>query len=311
LNKKGPKPGRFVFQRPAGRARLLLRLVFVAAGLLFVGRALVQGLHDGAFHNLKAGWVVAAGVSAIAAMTYIAARWSAAARLVGADLPMSAAIPLYYQGEVGKYLPGAVWAVVGRGELAVRTGIARAAAYASVASSLAGLYLAGALAAVVLLPAAAGARGGAAVFGVVAFLVVGVAALHPAVVGRAVALVERVSKRKLDVVVPSWRDGIMLVVGYLPAWVAVGFAQWCCVRALGLHASFAHVAFASAVAWCGGFLAIPAPGGIGVRESIFVLTSGMASHDAAAAALLARLAFVIADGGGAAIGAAWMTRRPH
>jgi uncharacterized membrane protein YbhN (UPF0104 family) len=286
-----------------------LRLVFVAAGLIFVGRALLQGIHDGSFHHLTAGWVAAAGVSAVAAMTYIAARWSTAARLVGAELPVGDAVPLYYQGEVGKYLPGAVWAVVGRGELAVRSGVARSAAYASVAGSLAGLYLGGALAAVLLLPAAAGARGGTAVGGVTAFLVVGLAALHPAVVGRAVALVERLAKRKLDVVVPSWRDAIALVLGYLPAWAAVAFAQWCCVRALGLHAPFSHIAFASAVAWCAGFLAIPAPGGIGGRASIFVATSGMASHDAAAAALLARLAFVVADGGGAVLSALWMTRR--
>ena len=286
-----------------------MRFVFVGAGLFFVGRALLQGIQDGSFHDVHVGWALTAGVVAIATMTYIAARWSAAATLVGARLPVGAAVPLYYQGEVGKYLPGALWAVVGRGELATRNGMARSAAYASVASSLVGLYLAGALASVVLLPAAAGARGGKAVLGVVAFLVVGLGALHPAIVGRAVALVERVAKRKLDVVVPSWRDGILLVVGYLPAWAGVGFAQWCCVRALGIHAPITHIAFASAVAWCAGFLAIPAPGGIGVRESIFVLTSGMASHDAAAAALLARLAFVVADGAGAAVGALWMTRR--
>ncbi|HVT76026.1 MAG TPA: lysylphosphatidylglycerol synthase domain-containing protein [Acidimicrobiales bacterium] len=283
--------------------------MFVAAGLAFVGRALAQGIHDGSFHHLSAGWVGAGGAVAIATMTYVAARWSAAATLVGAELSVGDAVPLYYQGEVGKYLPGAVWAVVGRGELAVRNGVARSAAYASVAASLAGLYLAGALAAVVLLPAAAGAKGAGAVLGVIAFLVVGVAALHPAVISRAIALIERVARRKVDVIVPSWRDGVGLVVGYLPAWIGVGVAQWLCVRALGLHAPIAHVAFASAVAWCAGFLAIPAPGGIGVRESIFVLTSGMAAHDAAAAALLARLAFVVADGAGAALGALWMTRR--
>jgi uncharacterized membrane protein YbhN (UPF0104 family) len=91
----------------------------------------------------------------------------------------------------------------------------------------------------------------------------------------------------------------------------VGLAQWFCVRALGVHAPITHVAFAAAVSWCAGFLAIPAPGGIGVRESVFVLTSGLAAHDAAAAALLARVAFVVADGAGAALGALWMTRRPH
>lgn len=289
----------------------MLRLAFVAAGLVFVGRALAQGIDDGAFDDLGAGWVALGGVAAIAAMTYIAARWSRAADIVGGALPVSDAIPLYYQGEVGKYLPGAVWAVVGRGELAVRTGMTRSVAYASVASSLAGLYLGGALAAVVLLPAAAGARGTTAVLAVVAFLVLGLAGLHPAVVGRALALVERLARRQFEVTVPSWRDAIGLVVGYLPAWAAVGFAQWCCVRALGVNAPITDIAFASAVSWCAGFLAIPAPGGIGVRESVFVLTSGLASHDAAAAALLARVAFVVADGAGAAVGALWMTRRAH
>lgn len=287
-----------------------MRLAFVAAGLAFVGRALAQGISDGSFDDLRASWVVLSGVVAVAAMTYIAARWSRAAHLVGGNLAIGEAIPLYYQGEVGKYLPGAVWAVVGRGELAVRAGLARPVAYASVASSLAGLYLGGALAAVLLLPAAAGARGATAVVGVVAFLVIGLAGLHPAVVGRALSVVERVARRKFDVTVPSWRHAVGLVLGYLPAWVAIGFAHWCAVRALGVSAPITHIAFASAVSWCAGFLAIPAPGGIGVRESVFVLTSGVASHDAAAAALLARVAFVVADGAGAALSAAWtMTRR--
>jgi uncharacterized membrane protein YbhN (UPF0104 family) len=286
-----------------------LRLVFVAAGLAFVVRALLQGIHDGSFHDLNAGWLAAMGVTAIAAMAYVGARWSQAARVVGADLSVGDAVPLYFQGEIGKYLPGAIWAVVGRGELATRNGLARSAAYASVAISLAGMYLAGALGAVLLLPFAAGAKGGLAVVGVCVFLLVGLLGLHPAVVGRAVAVVERLSRRKLDIVIPSWRDAVLLVAGYLPAWALVGLAQWFAVRALGVSEPISHVAFAAAVSWCAGFLAIPAPGGIGVRESVFVLTSGLAAHDAAAAALLARLAFVVADGVGAGLGALWMTRR--
>lgn len=272
----------------------------------------MQGLDDGSFDDLDLGFVLAGGGLACAAMTLIAVRWAEAARLVGGRLPVRTAVPLYFQGEIGKYLPGAVWAVVGRGELATRAGLARPVAYASVATSLAGLYLGGALAAAALLPFAAGARGGAAVAGVFAFLVVGVLALHPAVVGRSVGLVERLAKRDLDVTIPSWRAAVGLVLGYLPAWAVVGAAQWCCVRALGISAPVAPVIFGSAVSWCAGFLAIPAPGGIGVRESVFVLTSGLAGPDAAAAALLARLAFVVADGLGAAAGAAWtMTRRPN
>lgn len=288
-----------------------MRLLFVAAGLVFVGRALAQGIDDGAFDRLQAGWTALAGVAALVGMVYVAARWSRAATLVGGSLPKGEAIPLYFQGEIGKYLPGAVWAVIGRGELAVRAGLSRTSAYASVAISLAGLYLAAALSAVVLLPAAAGARGTTAVVAVGAFLVIGTAALHPAVVSRAVALVERISRRAVTVTVPSWRDAVGLVIGYVPAWAAIGLAHWFCVRALDVRAPVSDIVFASAVAWCAGFLAIPAPGGIGVREAVFVLTSGMAAEDAAAAALLARAAFVLADGAGAAVGALWSTRRPH
>jgi hypothetical protein len=283
--------------------------VFVAAGLAFVVRALAQGIRDGSFDDLRAGWVGVAAALAVVTMIYIAARWSRAADLVGGDLSVRDAVPLYFQGEIGKYLPGALWAVVGRGELARRNGMARPVAYASVATSLAGLYLGGALWSVALLPFAAGARGAAAVLGVVAFLAVGLLALHPRVVGWLVDTAERVTKRKFKLTVPTWDNGVRLVVAYVPGWIGVGAAQWCCARAIGAPAPVAHIAFASAVSWCAGFLAIPAPGGIGVRESVFVLTSGMASQDAAATALLARVAFVAADGVGAAVSAAWMTRR--
>jgi hypothetical protein len=294
----------------SGRTRLALRLAFVAAGLAFVVRAVLQGVSDGSFSHVQWAWLAVAMVAAVVAMTFIALRWTAAARLVGGNLAVGDAIPLYFQGEIGKYLPGAVWAVVGRAELARREGMARATAYASVASSLAGTYLAGALAAVLLLPVAAGARGAGAVLGVTAFLVVGLLGLHPAVVGRAVGLVERLARRDLNLTIPSWRAAVALVVGYLPAWAAIGASHWFCLRAIGASAPVTHVVFAAAVSWCVGFLAIPAPGGIGVRESVFVLTSGVAHQDAAAAALLARVTFVVADGAGAALSALWMTRRP-
>ncbi len=242
-------------------------------------------------------------------MTIVAARWTVAARLVGGHLPAGAAIPLYFQGEIGKYIPGSVWAVVGRGELARRAGLSRASAYASVVSSLAGLYLGAALTAALLLPLAAGVRGATAVLGVLAFLVAGIVGLHPAVIQRVLSLAERVSRRSFDLQVPSWSASVGMVVGYLPAWLAIGAAHWFAARALGISASYPQVLFASAVSWSAGFLAIPVPGGIGVRESVFVLTSGLPAGKAAAAALLARVLFVVVDGSAALLGALWMTRR--
>lgn len=266
-------------------------------------------MHDGSFGHITAGWIGVAFLVAITAMTIIAARWSIAARLVGGDLPVAKAIPLYFQGEIGKYIPGSVWAVLGRGELARRAGLRRSTAYASVVSSLATLYLGAALAAALLLPVAAGARGTGAVLGVLAFLVVGVFGLHPAVVGRVLAIGQRVTKRTLEVRIPTWRGAVGMVVGYLPAWALIGTVHALAAKALGVSFSYPQVLFASAVSWSAGFLAIPVPGGIGVRESVFVLTSGIASGPAAAAALLARVVFIVADGVGALVGALWVTRR--
>lgn len=266
-------------------------------------------MHDGSFGHLNVAWLAVGFVCAVGGMTLVASRWSVAARLVGGDLPVSRAIPLYFQGEIGKYIPGSVWAVLGRGELARRHGLSRSSAYASVVSSLAALYLGAALTAALLLPVAAGARGTLAVLGVLAFLVVGVLGLHPTVVGRVLALGERLTKRKLAVTVPTWGESIRAVVGYLPAWAAIGAAHTFAAMALGVDVSYPAILFASAVSWSAGFLAIPAPGGIGVRESVFVLTSGLPHSDAAAAALLARVMFIVADGLGALAGAAWMTRR--
>ena len=60
------------------------------------------------------------------------------------------------------------------------------------------------------------------------------------------------------------------------------------------------------MSWIIGFIT-PAPGGIGVREAVFVAIAGVAAGPAAAAAILARVLFVLVDGSGA--GAGWLVLR--
>ena len=67
------------------------------------------------------------------------------------------------------------------------------------------------------------------------------------------------------------------------------------------HPPIARVALAAIVSWIIGFIT-PAPGGIGVREAVFVAFAGVAAGPAAAAAILARVLFVLVDGSGAGVG---------
>jgi hypothetical protein len=57
------------------------------------------------------------------------------------------------------------------------------------------------------------------------------------------------------------------------------------------------------LAWFCGFVVIPAPAGAGVREAVFVATSGLDPGLAVTVAVTARLAFVTVDLIGAAVAA--------
>ena len=80
---------------------------------------------------------------AAAGMTGLAWPWRDVMVAVGAPpLARTRTIAAYFAGEVGKYVPGAVWPVIGRAERARRLGVEVAPAYAGVVLSLGLAYLA-------------------------------------------------------------------------------------------------------------------------------------------------------------------------
>ena len=89
-------------------------------------------------------------------------------------------------------------------------------------------------------------------------------------------------------------------------WILIAAATTLVTRSLVAHPPIARVALAAVVSWIIGFIT-PAPGGIGVREAVFVAIAGVAAGPAAAAAILARVLFVLVDGSGA--GAGWLVLR--
>lgn len=267
--------------------------VLVLACIAFVGRRLTHEWSAArhALGDASWSWLVVAGVAAVAAMTTMALGWHRVLDALGARVAVADAVVWYYVGEIGKYLPGTVWPVVGRAELARRGGVARAVSYQSVVLSLLLLYLACALV------------GGALVgIGAAVVLVAGIAVLHPAVSGRLLDLARRITRRDIDVVVPSLGTSARLTAFYVPAWVFVGTATWAVARALDPGASWIHIVAAATASWLVGFLAIPVPGGVGVREAAFVaFAGGLAPGVAPATAVIARLVFVAVDAAGAAV----------
>lgn len=301
---------------PARGTRTRLTLVGIAgivvggAGLALVGRALVGDRQavGSALGGAGGSWVLGAVALGAAGMLAIALPWASGLRLLGAAVAGRRHVAWYFVGEIGKYVPGGIWPVLGRGEMARRRGVPAAAAYGSVALSLVALYLAAGAAVVVLLPFRVGG-GATAWWAASAVLVpVGLLALHPRSVSAGLRLVARVARRDLDVTVPSWAESLRYVAAYLPAWALIGLATWAVARALTPDAPVAGIAFAAVLSWLAGFLAVPVPGGLGVREAVFVAASGLSPGIGAAVALLARALFMALDAAGAVAGAAWLAR---
>jgi uncharacterized membrane protein YbhN (UPF0104 family) len=269
----------------------------------FVVRALVQEWPrvSREVAHAHVGWLVLALVAASAAIVDVAWGWRYVLRTLGSEVAPRRVVPWFLVGEVAKYVPGGVWSVMGRGELANRGGVGRRRAYVSVALSLVTAYLAAMVVAAVFLPFAA--DGATSWYGLcLLVLPLGVIGLHPRVLSAVFALASRLLRRQLDLPVPTWRESLLLVARYIPAWLLVGTATWAVARSITADVSFPRVVFAAVLSWVVGFLAVPVPSGAGVREAVFLATSGLPRDRSVYVAVTARLVFVVVDVGGALFG---------
>jgi uncharacterized membrane protein YbhN (UPF0104 family) len=285
--------------------------VIGVAGGVFVVRAISNQWSEvrSSLSDAEPAWLVLAVVCAALGMLAVALPWKRALRIVGIEAGLAACVTWYFVGEIGKYVPGGIWPVVGRAELARRGGHPRSGAYASVALSLGALYLSGMLLVALLLPLRLMSNSNGSLW-VLLLLPVGLALLHHRPLTWMVELAEKAMKRELDVRVPPWSESLKLVACYLPAWVLIGTATWCVARAFDPGVSWLTIAPAAMLSWVVGFVLVPVPGGVGVREAAFValVGGGVPSGVRATIAVVARLVFMLVDALGALIGGAVVRR---
>lgn len=220
----------------------------------------------------------------------------------------------YFGGELGKYLPGGIWPVVGRGELARRHGVPRSIGYATTLFSLLLMCVGGAFVGglLTLFFAFSGGRIGWEML-LLVLIPIGVIGVHPAVLGRVLALARKLTKGKLDLATPPWGVMLGLIAAAVPGWIFVGAQAVVVTAAFGFDQQPSRVAFAAVVAWVIGFLAIPVPAGAGIRETLFVLASGLIiggdTAHAVVVAVTCRVFLILVDAIGGTIGLAMQRRR--
>lgn len=292
------------------RGRGLLRLVGIVIALAAVAlcaRTVITSWDTvrGLLGRLRAGGLVLAGIASGAAMVGLGLTWRVALREVGASVGAATAVGWFFAGELGKYVPGGVWAVLGRGELARRSGVPRRVGYASTALAYV-LTLAAAVVVAGLLGPVVGGWGWAAL----AAVPLGLAAAHPRFGSVVLGLVRRAMRSGPEdgAALVSWRSGLAVLSCALPTWVLIGAAAVSITAATGVSQHPAQVAFAAVAAWVVGFVAVPVPAGVGVREIVFVVLCGLPAAPGTTVAVLARALLVLVDALGGAVGLAAAVR---
>ena len=113
------------------------------AGIAFVGIRIARDWDQivETMRSAELGWLVAAVVAGLVSMTLIAVNWLSLIARRGHATSLSAGLSWFFVGQLGKYVPGGIWPVVGQAELASRAGPDRRSTYLATASSMTTMLL--------------------------------------------------------------------------------------------------------------------------------------------------------------------------
>jgi hypothetical protein len=244
--------------------------------------------------QFSTGWLAASVLVVFASYAVLIEAWRRVVLSMGEMLAFSAAARIWFLASLGKYVPGKVWAVAGAAVLAQRAGVDPSVAVAGalvlqVLALASGAAVVAATAGEAFRAVGQGALPIAA--GVILLSLFGVAALTSQ------PLLDRVG-RWLPAswprprAIPAGMVAAAFVANVL-AWIGYGVALRLLARGLlpGVVLSLPQAIGVFTCSYLAGFVALFAPGGLGPRESVFLLmlAGDIGLKPAAARALASRL----------------------
>src|SRR5690606_15510731 len=210
---------------------------------------------------------------------------------LGSPLPVRVAGRIMFVGQLGKYIPGAIWAYAAMMDLGRDHGSPPRRTFACISLALViNLGVGIAIAAATLATQEAVRQS----WYLLLLLPVIAVCMHPKVLTWGLNVALRLARREtLDTVLPGRRVLAALAWTVL-GWLVYGLHTWMLAGRwdLDVVATGAH-----AFAWSTGLLAFLVPAGVGVREGalVLVLHPIIGTGAALAVAVVSRLAFTLAD----------------
>jgi uncharacterized membrane protein YbhN (UPF0104 family) len=303
---------------PPGWRRHLVRIARLLAVLVVGYFVIATTVHQWSYVReafIRLSWPVLVAATGLATLSVGAAAmaWRSALTDLYRRVPLTDAAEVFLLGQLGKYVPGSVWAYVAQMELGRRVGVPRSRGLlASLIATLLGIT-GGLIVGSIGLRTIGGAGGVGPTLRTVtlALLPGAIVCAHPWVLSRLVGLALRVTRREPLARPVSWRGVLRTIAWSLVGYALAGAHLWLLSGAHTRGALLASTA-AFALAITAGTFAFLLPSGIGVRE--FTIAAALAGAGvpfgrAYALALVSRLLFTVADAGAAGVGGFFALRR--
>jgi uncharacterized membrane protein YbhN (UPF0104 family) len=283
-----------VLSRVAGVA-----IVLVIFGFLF--RSLYLEWEQVVAYGWDLNWAALAlaftlMLSASALYAYL---WKVILDRLGTPLSYRKSYRIFFISQLGRYIPGKVWSILGLVYLSQKEGVSKIISGASVTLQLLLQIVSGVIVFALALPFWKGLESSVGLLALIVCVPVGLVLLHPALVTRGVNLALRLTDQAETEL--SWSYGYLL--GQLALWVGFwlwnGVAYHFLIRSLDSSPLPNVVVLAGvfSIAWVAGFLSLVTPSGLGIMEGAltFLLSFYFPVHVATIIALWTRVARTASD----------------
>ncbi|WP_219470540.1 lysylphosphatidylglycerol synthase transmembrane domain-containing protein [Nonomuraea rhizosphaerae] len=277
--------------------RRLLRVVLALVALGFLGYGLARnwGETTTAVAALSPPALLGAFAAVLAGQFCMLLAWRRVLAGLGSPLPLRVTGRIMFVGQLGKYIPGSVWAYAAMMDLGRDHGSPPRRTFACISLSLViNLGVAISIAAATLATRQVVREALREAWYLLLLVPVIVVCLHPKVLTWGLNLALRAARREpLESVLPG-RTVLVATTWTTLGWFVYGLHTW---LLSGRWDLYVIATGAYAFAWATGLLTFVVPAGVGVREGamVLVLTPLTGTGPALAVAVLSRVAFTLAD----------------
>ncbi|MGW0801788.1 lysylphosphatidylglycerol synthase transmembrane domain-containing protein [Nonomuraea sp. NPDC002799] len=273
--------------------RRLLRVLLALVAIAFLGYGLAANWDEttSAVAAMSPWAVLGAFAAVLLGQFFMLVAWREILAGLGTRVPLRTAGRIMFVGQLGKYIPGAVWAYAAMMDLGRDHGSPPRRTFATISLGLVINLGVGISIAAATLGSLAAVR---QAWYLVLLVPVIIVCLHPKVLTWGLNLVLRLARKEpLESVLPG-RTVVVAVAWTALGWFVYGLHIWLIAGRPDLYLVSTG---AYAFAWATGILTVVVPAGVGVREGALVLVLGpiIGTPAALAVAIVSRLAFTLAD----------------